>query len=83
MEDSTYDDDPNSNPQLTKIIIMKSVYRLNLDTTNKKINHIIDHALKNTEAYILFFQKLNHFALTFNFLTPKERDIYSSHEVML
>ena len=27
--------------------------------------------------------KFNYFALTFNFLTPKERDMYCSHEIVL
>ena len=30
-----------------------------------------------------YFNKLNHFSLTFHFLTPKERDLHCSHEVML
>ena len=32
---------------------------------------------------IIYFNKLNHFSLTFHFLTPKERDLHCSHKVML
>ena len=32
---------------------------------------------------ITYFNKLNHFSLTFHFLTPKERDLHCSHKIML
>ena len=32
---------------------------------------------------ILFFNKINHISLTFNYLTPKERDIHCSHQIRL
>ena len=83
MQDSLYDDDPNINSQLTEKIFVKPEYIFHLDSTNKKFDHIIDHALTNIEAYETFFNKFNQFALTFNFLTPNERDIRCSHEVML
>ena len=86
MEDSPKDGDPNINPELTEKNFIKSEYIFHLDNTNKKFDHIIDHAVKNTKAYKPFFHKFNHFALTFNFLTRKERYlpfIYCSHEVML
>ena len=37
----------------------------------------------NINYYEPFFSKFDHFAQTFIFLTPKERDINCSHEVML
>ena len=30
-----------------------------------------------------YFNKFNHISLAFHFLTPKERDLHCSHEVML
>ena len=49
METSVYDDDPN--PQLTEKIFIKSEYIFHLDSTLKNFDHIIDHALKNAQAY--------------------------------
>ena len=83
MTTLSYDDDPNINSQLTEKFLIKSQYIFHLDGTNKKLDHIIDHALTNTEAYEPFFNKFNQFALTFNFFTPNERDIHCSPEVML
>ena len=80
MEDSSYDDDPNINPQLNENILRKSEYIFHLKSTKKIVGHTIDHAIKNTKAFqtFLFLQKFNHFALTFNFLTPKEK-IFTVH----
>ena len=50
---------------------------------NKKYDHIISTALRNTKAYDSYFSIFNHFSLTFNFLTPKERDLNCSHQIML
>ena len=75
MEDSPDDTDPNINPQVIK--------NFHLDSRNKNFDRIIDHALTNTKAYEPFFNKFDYFALLFNFLTPKERDIHCMHEVML
>ena len=65
------------------MIFNKSEYIFNLDSTNKNYDHIIDNAIMNTKAYKPFFSKFDQFALIFNFLTPKGRDINCSHEVML
>ena len=46
MKNSPYDDDPNSNPHLTEKFFMKSEYIFHLDSNNKKLDHIIDHAQK-------------------------------------
>ena len=54
-----------------------------IDSKNKKYDNIISTALTETKAYDSYFTKFNHFSLTFNFLTPKERDLHRSHEVML
>ena len=50
---------------------------------NKKFDHDISRALCDTKAYDPFFNKFNHFSLTFNFLTPKERDLLCSHQIKL
>ena len=50
---------------------------------NKKYDHIISAALRDTKAYDSYFSKINHFSLTFNFLTPKEFDLHCSHQIML
>ena len=42
-------------------------------------DHIIYTTLRDTKAYDSFFSKFNHFSLTFNFLTPKERDLLCSY----
>ena len=49
---------------------------------NKKYNHIISSALRDTKTYNFYFSKGNHFSKTFNSLTPKERDLHCSHQIM-
>ena len=49
----------------------------------KKYDKVISVALRNTNAYESYFNNINHFSLTFHFLTPKERDLHCSREVML
>ena len=49
----------------------------------KKYDLIISAALRDTKAYDSYFSKFNHFSLTVNFLTPKERDLHCSHQIML
>ena len=44
---------------------------------------IISTALRETKAYDSYFNNFNHFSLIFNFLTPKERDLHCSHQIML
>ena len=50
---------------------------------DKKYDNIISTALCGTKAYDSYYNKFNHLSLTFNFLTPKERDLHCSHQVML
>ena len=50
---------------------------------NKKYDNDISTALRDTKAYTSDFNKFNHFSLTFNFLTPKERDLNCSHQIMI
>ena len=46
MEDSTYDTDPTKNFQLFKNFFIKTDYIFDLDSTNKKFHHLIDHAFE-------------------------------------
>ena len=50
---------------------------------NKKNDHIISTALRDTKAYDSYFNKLNQFLQTFNFLTLKEGDLNCSQQIML
>ena len=81
-EDIFSNDDTNANHQLTEKFFIKSSYIFTINCL-KKYDHIISAALRDTKAYNSYFSKLNHFSLTFNFLTPKERDIHCSHQIML
>ena len=62
---------------------IESEHIFHLDSTNKKFDKLIARALTNTKAYESFLNNLNHFALRFFFFTPKERDLYCSHEITL
>ena len=46
MKDSPNDDDPNTHPQQTESFFKKSEYIFHLDSTNKKLDNIKDHALE-------------------------------------
>ena len=50
---------------------------------NKKFDHVISAVLRDTQAYDSYFNKVNHFSLTVNFLTPKDLDLHCSHDIML
>ena len=50
---------------------------------NKKYDYTISTALRDTKAYDFYFSRFNNFSLIFIFLTPKERDLHCSHEIML
>ena len=56
---------------------------LHLTFLIKKHNHIISEALIDTQAYQSFQDKFILFKLTFHFLTPQERDLHCSHDIML
>ena len=83
MDDNPNEDDPNTNNQLREIFFIKSQCVFHINSTNKKSNKFIASALINTKAYESYFNKCNPFALTFHFLTPKERDLHCSHEIKL
>ena len=50
---------------------------------DKKYDRVISAALPDIQAYDSFFNKLENFSLSIHFLTPKERDLHCSHDVML
>ena len=83
MEDRVIDEDENANPKVTEKFFIKSEYIFVINITNKKYDIIVSTALRDNKAYDSYFNKFNHFSLTFNFLTPKERDLHCSHEIML
>ena len=82
-EDIFLNDVQFANPQLTEKFFIKTPYVFTLNTLDKKYDHVISTALRGIQASDLYFNKLKHFSLTFQFLTPKERDLHCSHDVML
>ena len=83
LHDTFLEDDTNANPQLTEDFFIKSHYVFVISCMNIKYDRIIPTALRDTKFYDPHFNKFNHFSLTFNFLTPKERDLHCSHQIML
>ena len=83
IEVTYLEDNKNTNPQVTENFFIKSQYVFVINCMNKKYDNDISTALRDTKAYTSDFIKFNHFSLTFNFLTPKERDLHCSHQIML
>ena len=81
-QDQFFDDDKFANPQITEKFFIKSSYIFTLNILHKKHDHIISEALSDNQAYESFHQKFQTFSLTFHFLTPKERDLHCSHDIM-
>ena len=77
------DDDNFANPQITEKFFIQSSYIFTLNILDKKHDHIISEALSDIQAYESFHKKFQTFSLTFHFLTPKERDLHCSHDIML
>ena len=83
-EDIFLNNDPFANPQLRENFFIKTPYTFTLNILNKKHENVISAAhVRDIHAYDSYFNKFNHFSLTFHFLRPKERDLHCSHEVML
>ena len=82
-QDQFLDDDKFANPQITEQFFIKSSYIFTLNILDKKHDHIISEALSDIQAYESFHEKFQTFLLTFHFLTPKERDLHCSHDIML
>ena len=83
MEDTFLEDDTYANAQLTAKFFLKYQYIFVINFMNKKYDHIIFIAIRETKAYEPYFNEFNNFSLTFNFLTPKECDLHCSHQIML
>ena len=82
-QDQFLDDDQFANPQLTEKVFIKTSYLFRLSILDKKHDHIFSEALSDIQAYESFYEKFQTFSLTFPFVTPKERDLHCSHELML
>ena len=77
------DDDQFANLQITEKIFIKTSYLFTLNILDKKHDPIISEALSGIQAYESFHEKIQTFSLSFHFLTPKERDLHCSHDIML
>ena len=77
------DDDRFANPQLTEKFFIKTPYLFTINFFDKKNDHILSETLIDTQAYQSFQDKFQLFTLTFHFLTPQERDLHCSHDIML
>ena len=82
-EDIYPNNDPFANIQLTEKLFIKTPYTFILNNLNKKYDNVISAALRDIHAYDSYFNKFNHFSLTFHSLTPIERNLHCSHDVML
>ena len=81
MEVSPFDTDPGVNSQLTIKISIQTDYIF--DLIIKKFDHVIHHEFQNREDYESYFNKFDHFYLTFYLLVPKECDINCSQKIMI
>ena len=66
-----------------KSFFIKSSYVFTLNRLDKTHDQIISEALSDIQAYESFREKFQTFSLTFHFLTPNERDLHCSHDIML
>ena len=82
-QDQFLDKDKFANPQLTEKFFHPNKLHLYIELIDKKHYHIISEALIDIQAYESFYDKFETFSLTFHFLTPKERDVHCSHDIML
>ena len=81
--DQFLDEDRFARPQLTDKFSIKTRYVFTLNMFDKKLDHIISEALSDIQAYESFYDKFQLFSLTFHFLSPQERDLHCSHDIML
>ena len=82
-QDQFLDEDRFANPQLTEKIFIKTSYVFTLNIFDRKHDHIISESLANIQAYESFYDKFQLFSLTFHFLSPQERNLHCSHDIML
>ena len=50
---------------------------------DRKHDHIISESLVDIQAYETFYDKFQLFSLTFHFLSPQERNLHCSQDIML
>ena len=77
------DEDRFANPQLTEKFLNKTSYVFTPNIFDRKHDHIISKSLVDIQAYESFYDKFQLFLLTFHFLSPRERDLHCSHDIML
>ena len=82
-EDHFLNDDKFANPQLTEKFFIRTPYVFTLNSLERKHDHIISEALRDIQAYDSNFSKFNNFSLTFHVLTPKERYLHSSYDIII
>ena len=83
IQDQFLDEDRFANPQLTEKLFIKTLYIFTLNIFDKKHDHIISEALVDIQASESFYDKFQLFSLTFHFLSPHERNLHCSHDIML
>ena len=82
-QDQFLDEDLFTNPQLTEKFFIKTSYIFTLNIFDGKPDHIISESLADIQAYESFYDEFQLFSLTFHFLSPQERDLHCSHDIML
>ena len=82
-QDQFLDDDEFVNPQLNEKFFIRTPYLFTLNALDKKHDHIISETLSDIQAYESFYEQIETFSLTFHFLTPNERDLHCSRDIML
>ena len=82
-QDQFLDEDRFAKPQLTKNFFIKTPYLFALNIFDKTHDHIFSEALVDIQAYKSFYDKFQLFSLTFHFLSPQERDLHCSYDIML
>ena len=82
-QDQLLDEDRFANTQLTEKFFIKTSYVFTLNIFDRKHDHIISESLADIQAYESFYDKFQLFSLTVHFLSPQERDLHCSHDIML
>ena len=82
-QDQFLDEDRFAKPQLTEKFFIETSYVFTFNIFDRKHGHIISESLVDIQAYEGFHDKFQLLSLTFHFLSPQERDLHCSHEIML
>ena len=82
-QDQFLDEDRFANPQLTEKFFIKTSYVFTLNIFDRKHDQIISESLVDIQAYESFYDTFQVFLLTFHFLSPQERDLHCSYDLML